>query len=273
MAEVAQIKSEDSAETWQALDKAMQSGEGFELVSDEPETEQTDTLDNGEPETETVESDEVEAEPVKAETPVDDTVNYDLDIPLPDHAEPVKLGELKDRFVDYQRRETELQKREAEISSEYGELARLNAEMQANQGPLNPEQRQRVGQMQVERLQREAALMSKAIPEWTDPARFQSDRQEMVDMMKPYGVTEDMINGISDHRVALFYKHHLDMRRRIAKAEAAAPEPAKVSKRPKGRRPGKTSSQARTDKLIQHAKASNSEDVKLAAIGSLLGEK
>ena len=267
MAEVsAEIVPEESPETWEQLDAALVEGKDIELKqpAEVPEAET--------PPVEASESEETEPE-AEPEPEREITVDYDQDIPLPDHAEPVKLGELKDRFVDYQKRESEMQRREAELSGEYAVLSRMQAEMQANGGqPLNQAQQQEIGQQMQVRLKRERALLGDAVPEWKTPTKFDADRREIIDMMTPYGMTEEQLSSVTDHRFLLFMKHHLDMKRRIDRAETVTPEPVKPVKRPKGHKPSVVSKRTQTDKLVQAAKTSNDDNVKLAAIESLIGE-
>ena len=68
--------------------------EGKDIAPDTPET-----ATEAEPEAaETQEQDEV-TEP--AETPDSSEIDYDLEVPMPDGGDPIKLGDMKDRIVEY----------------------------------------------------------------------------------------------------------------------------------------------------------------------------
>lgn len=258
---------------WEKIDSALVQNEGqgdIELPPvDENPQEEPGPANPGESKEAEPEGDD--ATPSESDARVDYSQEVEVPLTVDGERESLTLGELKDRYVDLSHRESGIRKREAELANELGRLSRITAELEHNSGPLSPEQREQVGGLQAERVQREAQLMLEAIPEWRDTARFQEDRAEIVQMMAPYGVTEDVINSVTDHRIALLYKHMLDMTRRIERAEKVKPEPVKGAKRPRGKSPRKAEKKTDLDNLVSAAIASDSEAIKDAAIAKLLG--
>lgn len=83
---------------------------------------------------------------------------------------------------------------------------------------------------QAKDLDEERGRMLDAIPEWKNPERMAKDRAGMVDFAKQQGLTDDDINGITDHRaVRLLRLAWIGQNMLSAKAKLKpAPEPAEV---------------------------------------------
>lgn len=170
-------------------------------------------------EVEEPESSGSEDEPVVAEKP---DIDYDLEIPMPDGREPMKLGELKDKIVENERTRSELDAARADIMQE----KQLMAQFAAQVGEIPPALREQMGQKHQQYLEQQHQMMLQAIPEWKDSDRFQNDKPRLFEAGRSLGYSEAELSQIADARLVLALKTLADYREREAKA------PEKVVKKP-----------------------------------------
>ena len=253
---------EDDAQT--TADILEQTGEQEDLLAEKTAEEP----ENSEPEEpEKAEDTEPSEEPDQAEKP---DYDQEVEVPLPNE-QPMTVGQLKDAYLQFRNRETNMQRREAEIASEYGKLAQLDMEMRVNNGPLRPEQVEQVKQVHAMRVQRESEMMLDAIPEFKDAATLQSYREDMVRIMAPFGISEQEIAGTIDHRRIMFYKSHVDLVRRVEAAEKLAKEPQKVVQHPRAQRVSRRGQSQRKADLVKQAMSSDATEAqRFAGMDALL---
>ena len=209
-----------------------------------------------------------EMEPEGEENPADEEpaaeIDYDQIVPMPDGRDPIKLGELKDKLVDYERKDAELIERENRIMAQQAEVQQL----MAAQGEIPPAMREEAGKRQAAYIQQQHQLMVEAIPEMQTRDGFARVRDQIMPVFEEYGVSADEAGQINDHRLI---KIAYDMARLKGKITKAAELPEKVKKAavPRGT-PKPRERKSDLDKMIAAAKASNSDDLKYAAIDKLL---
>ena len=207
---------------------------------------------------------------------------YDLTISFGDgqgvNAEPVKLGAIKDAFqkgLDLDTRSAELETATAEFENEQI-VKNQSIDLALSELNLTP------GQIEAQRVRvadnylREQQKLFQIVPELAKNAELrQQTRAEIVELVKPYGISAVEIDSLADHR---FYKFAMDAvkwRRLIAEASANAKRLRKTSKsiKPSRKFDGKgKSASTSTDKLVDTAKSTRKVGDQVAAISALLGD-
>ena len=238
------------------------------------------------PEPEQVVSDDVaaaEPEPAELETEppdpdIDDAaaeplaVDYDQIVPMPDGAEPLTIGALKDHYqatVDHnQERETWEQHRMEQDNQQLVARATLN-ELAGLLGDVNPQALEFVQRQQQTNQAAEAQKLLQVFPEWADPDVKKAATPALVETMKAYGYSEQEFAFISDHR-QIKALSDLARLRKAEQAGAAKREniKAELPKSQKSVTRKQTAAQAQRDK-IKRAQNGTEAD-KLSAIGSLI---
>jgi hypothetical protein len=156
---------------------------------------------------------------------------YNVKIPLADGAEPLTIGQLKDRIgevVDLETRETQFEQRR--MRSE-GELLRSQAEIreilaQIPREHIKPEVVNKIRQRHEANMARERQMTLEHIPEWRDEKRAGEDLQGMIDLLGEYGFDETFIGSVHDHRAIKFIRdmYLRDKRIKAALAKVTTPE-------------------------------------------------
>jgi hypothetical protein len=156
---------------------------------------------------------------------------YNVKIPLADGAEPLTIGQLKDRIgelVDLETRETQFEQRR--MRSE-GELLRSQAEIreilqQIPREHIKPEVVNKIRQRHEANMARERQMTLEHIPEWRDEKRASEDLQGMIDLLGEYGFDETFIGSVHDHRAIKFIRdmYLRDKRIKAALAKVTTPE-------------------------------------------------
>lgn len=165
---------------------------------------------------------------------------YAIKIPMPNGAESMTLGDLKDRvgeLVDLDTRELEFNQRR--VKSE-GEVLRAQQELR---GLMALIPKQHLSQELVDKVRknhlatqaRERELTLEHIPAWQNEETRSREIQDIVEMFSDYGFDEGFITTIVDHRAMKFARDTMLMRKRIAKALSEVKIPPRKGKTPSGK--------------------------------------
>lgn len=148
---------------------------------------------------------------------------YNVKIPLRDGAEPLTIGQLKDRVgevVDLETRELQFEQRR--MQSE-GELLRSQAEIREilamiPKEHIKPEVVEKIRKRHDANMATERRMTLEHIPEWRDEKRRAEDLQGMIEFMGNYGFDDTFIGTVSDHRAIKFIRDMYIRDKRIQKA-------------------------------------------------------
>lgn len=165
---------------------------------------------------------------------------YAIKVAMPNGAEPLTVGQLKDRvgeLVDLETREAQFDQRRVKAE---GELLRAQTEMRdlmalIPKEQLNPAMLDKVRKGHENTMKRERAATLEHIPEWQDEKRRTEDIQGMMDMLADYGFDDSFITTIVDHRAMKFIRDSYLRDKRIKAALAKVTVPAKKGLRPSGK--------------------------------------
>jgi len=165
---------------------------------------------------------------------------YNIKVPMPNGAEPLTIGTLKDRvgeLVDLETREAQFDQRR--IKSE-GELLRAQAEVRELMAlipkeQLTPASVEKVRRTHENTMKRERAATLEIIPEWQDEKRRTEDIQGMVELLGDYGFDEAFITTVVDHRAMKMIRDFYRQNTRIKAALAKVTTPLKKGQRPSGK--------------------------------------
>ncbi len=191
---------------------------------------------------------------------------YDMDIPLGDDGETVKLGALKDAWQDRAtaeresaEREAGLNEREAAIISDQQAWAMLAAE-----GQLTPKVFERVRERIGERMNQEQGLLFDLVPELRDETKLDLFRRDLVRVMGQVGYQPHEV-VLGDHRQGLLLRRFVQLEKEnAAMKKQLRPKPPRTPK-PQGRgKPAKPNFSA--------ARRGN-DSQKVAAVSQLLNGK
>lgn len=178
---------------------------------------------------------------------------YSIKVPMPNGAEAVTIGDLKDRvgeLVGFEARELQFDQRR--IKSE-GELLRAQTEMRellamVPKEHIKPEIVDKMRKRHEATMLQERRATLDHIPAWQDEKVRTEDIQGMVDLLSDYGFDETFITTIVDHRALKFVRDMYLRDKKIKAALAKVTIPAKKGQRPSGKagkpaqKPGKESS-------------------------------
>jgi hypothetical protein len=156
---------------------------------------------------------------------------YNVKIPLADGAEPLTLGQMKDRvgeLVDLETRETQFEQRR--MQSE-GELLRSQTELRELIGMIpkehiNPEIVNKIRKRHEANMAFERRQTLEFIPEWRDEKRAGEDLQGMIEFTKRWGFDEGFMATVHDHRAIKFIRdmYLRDKRIQAALAKVTTPD-------------------------------------------------
>jgi hypothetical protein len=152
---------------------------------------------------------------------------YDVTLPMPDGAEPVTLGQLKDAFREGQAlevKQTELTKARAEWQADQIRQQREIDQLLAAMDPaaIKPEAAQAIQRVNAERLSREREAILRAVPEWSDPAAVKADILGITAHLQPYGITAADLDAVTDHRLLRYFR---DQAKQAAKLQTQPGKP------------------------------------------------
>lgn len=148
---------------------------------------------------------------------------YNVKIPLADGAEPLTIGQLKDRvgeLVDLETRETLFEQRRMRME---GDLLRSQTEIREllsmiPKEHIRPEVVNKIRQRHEANMQRERQATLEHIPEWRDEKRAGEDLQGMIEFVSGWGFDETFIASVHDHRAIKFIRDMYLRDKRIQKA-------------------------------------------------------
>jgi hypothetical protein len=164
---------------------------------------------------------------------------YALKVPLADGAEPIALGELKDRvkeLVDFETRELQFDQRRQKSE---GELLRAQTEIRDILGmipkeQLNPALINRLRQQREATQARESELTLQHIPAWENEKTRAEDLKGMIDYLGEWGFPPQFIETLVDHRALKFVRDSYLRDKRIKQALSKVTIPV-TGKRPSGK--------------------------------------
>lgn len=165
---------------------------------------------------------------------------YAIKVPMPNGAEPLTIGQMKDRvgeLVELETREAQFDQRR--IKSE-GELLRAQAEMRdlmalIPREQLTPAAVEKVRKGHEATMKRERAATLEHIPEWQDEKRRTEDLHGMIELLGDYGFDEAFITTVVDHRAMKMIRDFWRQNTRIKAALAKVTTPLGKGKRPSGK--------------------------------------
>lgn len=148
---------------------------------------------------------------------------YAIKVPMAQGAEPLTLGEMKDRvgeLVDFETREMQFDERRVKAE---GELLRAQTEMRElmsliPRDQLKPEMVEKIRRRHEATQAAERRATLEHIPEWHDEARRSKDLEGMVELVGDYGFGGEFLATVVDHRAMKMIRDYMLMRTRIRKA-------------------------------------------------------
>lgn len=158
------------------------------------------------------------------------------------------MGEFS--AVDWQKLQTEDPVR---FNSEYVAYQQRYAILQDIAGQIATEQKAVHDKMQADakgKFDEEFKLLQAKIPEWSDKAKRDKDKAEIVESLKDYGISQQEFESIVDHRQILVARDAAKWRA-LQKSKPAVLN--KVKAAPKLLKPGSTQSRAAKDALADQA--------------------
>lgn len=248
------------------------------LARDGPEPIQPTDADDDELPADAIDPDQVETpEPEPEPAAADDEpepakIDYDQEVPMPDGAESVTIGQLKDHYqgkVDFEsERETWTQHRTDQEAKHI--IARQGLmELAHLVGDVNPAVLQYVQNQQQVTRQAEAAALLEVFPEWSDPEVKRAAAPKLKAVAEKLGFSEAEFAHIADHR-QIRALHMLEgfLSKQAAAAEAKEKLKAELPKAQKTSR-RKVSDAQRKAQQLERAKTGSANE-KNAAISTLI---
>lgn len=166
---------------------------------------------------------------------------YAIKVPMPNGAEAVTIGDLKDRvgeLVELETRETEFETRrirqEGDVLRAQTELRDIMAMLPRDQ--IKPEVVEKIRKRHEAVQTEERRRTLEVIPQWRDDKTRLADITGMIAHLSDYGFDEGFLNTVVDHR-ALKYMRDMylrDKRIKAALAKVVTEKPNK-SQRPSGK--------------------------------------
>lgn len=168
---------------------------------------------------------------------------YAIKVPMPNGAEPLTIGELKDRvgeLVDFETREAQFDQRRVKTE---GEILRAQQEvreiMQLLPKEIIPQVQpllEKVRKRHDATMTRERELTLEHIPSWSDEKVRKEEIDGMIEMLSDYGFDETFITTVVDHRALKFIRDQYITNKKIKAALAKVTVPNKRgSKKPSGK--------------------------------------
>lgn len=163
---------------------------------------------------------------------------YAIKVPMPNGAEPLTIGHLKDRvgeLVDLETREVQFDQRR--IKQE-GQLLKAQAEMRELLGLLprehiSPEIVNKIRKKQEITMNRERAATLEHIPEWNEESVMSADKAGMAEMLEEWGFDgAAFLESVVDHRAVKFIRDMWIRDKKIKTALAKVTVPTRKGKSP-----------------------------------------
>jgi hypothetical protein len=165
---------------------------------------------------------------------------YAIKVPMPNGAEALSIGELKDKIsdlTDLEYRQTEFEERR--IKTE-GDILRSQSELRdilslLPKDAIKPEVLNKLRERQEFTTRRERQLTIQHIPEWRDEKKRLADLEGIEEMLSDYGFDGTFLQAVTDHRAMKFIRDTFLIRTRIQKSLAAVRDPKNLGARPSGK--------------------------------------
>ena len=206
---------------------------------------------------------------------IDMTALYDLTVGFRTGADPVKLGEVKDAFQNGldlgDREQTLADDREAFQNEQLVSNRALDSLM--SQLQITPELLEQARNDFNTNVAREREKLFEVMPELgQDVEKRQQAMTDIVQLVKPYGITGVEIANLADHR---FYKFALDAAGWKGRIDAARAEGKRLREGAKGRGVSRRTvsrgrGQSTVDNLTDKAKQTGLRGDQIAAVSALL---
>jgi hypothetical protein len=162
---------------------------------------------------------------------------YAIKVPMPNGAEPLTIGDMKDRvgeLVELETREAQFDQRR--IKSE-GEVLRAQTELRELISMIPKENIpagivDKIRKRHEATVNRERELTLEHIPQWQDEKTCAADISGINELLSDYGFDDTFIATVVDHRALKFIRDMYLMDKRIKTALARVETPTKRGKKP-----------------------------------------
>ena len=179
-------------------------------------------------------------ERLKKRNKLTDEQVYKSKVPMPNGAEALTIGELKDKIsglTDFEMQQVEFDerriKKEGELLKSEGELRDILAMLPKE--TLDPKVLAKIHERQQATTRIEKQRTLEHIPSWADEKRRNADIELMQETLSDYGFDESFLHSVIDHRAMKFIRDMCLMRDRIRKSIANVRDPKRLSGRPSGK--------------------------------------
>jgi hypothetical protein len=199
-------------------------------------------------------------------------IDYEMEVPMPDGADPVTLGQLKDHYqqtVDFDEQRSKWEQHRTAVDAKHIALKQELSAMADLIGDANPALVQHVrGQLAEHRKAEQQALLE-LYPEWADPEVKRAQAPKLKAVAQRLGFSEAEFAHISDHRqIRALVMLDGFLTKQDAAAEAKAQLKAKLPKGQKTVKRRQTEAQKQRDKIARAKHGTQAE--KTAAISALI---
>lgn len=165
---------------------------------------------------------------------------YGIKVPMPNGAEALTIGELKDKISelsDFELRQTEFEDRrirqEGDILKSQTELREILSMLPKE--AIKPEVLSKLRERQDSTERRERQLTLQHIPEWRDEKKRTAELEGIEEMLGEYGFDGTFLAAVKDHRAMKFIRDTYLIRMRIRKSLEAVRDPKKLGAKPSGK--------------------------------------
>lgn len=165
---------------------------------------------------------------------------YAIKVPMPNGAEALTIGTLKDRIGEV----TDLEIREVQFDErrikQEGELLRSQSELKGilellPKDALSNAVLKKVRERQDLTVRREKQLTLQHIPEWRNEEKRTAEIEGIVEVLGDYGFDESFLTSVVDHRAMKLLRDYFLIRSRIKKSLADVRDPKKLGIKPSGK--------------------------------------
>lgn len=163
-------------------------------------------------------------------------------IPMPDGAESLTVGKLKDQAAERVEHSLEVETFHTERDAQRVEMdtARQELETIVRMIPAEmrtPEMLERAqAELRTTRQSEQVKLLNR-IPEWRDETRRNADLEVIMPHIEAFGFPREMLETVTDHRLFAYVRHNALREQRLSKLLADAE--AKRVRKSGGRAPGR----------------------------------
>ncbi len=158
---------------------------------------------------------------------IDIAALYEVEIPMPDGGDSIKLSELKDIATAHKRGELERLDFDTQVSKERNAMTQARLELQEMVGML-PATARTPEMLQEAKRRMEAARVDNAreilerVPEWKDRAVFEADAKTIVEHISDFGFSTEDWGNIVDARLQAYVRHNALREQRLTAIIAKA---------------------------------------------------